>query len=115
MGRILDYLEQKHQEEIKQAERVRFYNDVACVLWFDILYNNILSYKKEKMDDQREPFRIYQWGNHHLIFGTVKALNADADIKRFIKVAEAELRDKNYGNFKVQVFRDAIIVTQKGK
>ena len=67
------------------------------------------------MDEQQEPFRAFQWGNNNYMYGKVKALVSQTDTDKFIKTAEAELRDRGYGDFTVRVYPDAIIVTRKGK
>lgn len=106
---------EKRKEELANADRIRTYNDIAILLWYKVLYDDVLSYKRKKMDEQQEPFRIFQWGNYNYIYGKVKALVSQTDTDKFIKTAEAELRDRGYGDFSVKVYPDAIVVTQKRK
>lgn len=108
---MFKYLEEKQKAQELQEQRVRVYNDIAILLWYVVAYDDVLSYKKAKMEEQQEPFRIFQWGNHSLIFGPIKALTSADDKEKFIKVAQAELRDRGYGAMKVSVYPDAIIVS----
>ena len=105
------YLEEKQRAKNLQEQRVRVYNDIACLLWYKVAYDDVLSYKAAKMDEQQEPFRIFQWGDKNLIFGPIKALVSAKDKEQFCKVAQAELRDRGYGKLKVSVYPDAIIVS----
>ena len=107
----LKYLEDKQKAQELQEQRVRVYNDVACLLWYKVAYDDVLSYKKAKLEEQKEPFRVFQWGDHNLIFGPIKALTSADDKEKFCKVAQAELRDRGYGAMKVSVYPDAIIVS----
>lgn len=113
--KFFDYLTAKKEAELANEKRVRVYNDIAVLLWYKILYDDVLAYKKQKMEEQQEPFCIYRWGDNNLIFGRVKALVSQADTDKFIKTAEAELRDRGYGDLAVKVYPDAIIVTRKAK
>lgn len=108
---MLKYLEEKQKAQELQEQRVRVYNDIAILLWYKVAYDDVLSYKKAKMEEQQEPFSLYRWGNNNLIFGPIKALTRDEDKNKFIKVAQAELRDRGYGGRKVSVYPDAIIVS----
>lgn len=108
---ILKALEGAIRAKEADKQRRRNYVDIGCCLWYDVAYNSVLSYKKEKMDQQKEPFSIYQWGNKYLVFGPIKALVSEEDKKQFIKTAEAELRDKGYIGLKVSVNPDAVIVS----
>lgn len=110
--RIVDYLENKRKNEQVQQNLVRIYNDIAILLWYKVLYDDILIHKRDKMDNQNEAFRIFQWGNRNMIFGPVKALTLEEDKKKFIKTAQAELRDCGYGNLKVSVYPDSIIISR---
>ena len=108
---MFKYLEEKQKAQNAQEQRVRVYNDIALLLWYVVAYDDVLSYKKSKMDAQQEPFRVFQWGDHNLLYGPIKALTSDEDKAKFIKVAQAELRDRGYGAMKVSVYPDAIIVS----
>ena len=108
---MFKYLEEKQKAQNAQEQRVRMYNDIAILLWYTVAYDDVLSYKRSKLEEQQEPFRIFQWGNHSLIFGPIKALTRDDDKAKFCKVAQAELRDRGYGALKVSVYADAIIVS----
>lgn len=107
---LLDLVEKKMQDRQSAEERLRNYNDIAVILWYHVLYDDVLSYKKAKMDSQNEPFRIYSWGNNHLIYGPVKALTSREEKEKFERVATAELRDRGYNNLKVKAYSDAVIV-----
>lgn len=108
---MFKYLEEKQKAQNAQEQRVRVYNDIACLLWYKVAYDDVLSYKKAKLEEQQEPFRVFQWGDHNLIYGPIKALTSAEDREKFIKVAQAELRDRGYGSMKVSVYPDAIIVS----
>lgn len=114
---LFEYLEarQKADEERRKAEeaeknRFLIYNDIAFLLWYEILYNDILKYKREAMDTQQMPFRLYDWGNKAMRFGPVAALTSAEDIEKFEKRAKAVLKDKGFGNFKVKVYPDSVVV-----
>lgn len=114
---FLEYLERKRkqkeyellQEERREA-RMRLYNDVAFLLWYKVAYDDVLVHKRLKMEDQREPFMIYQWGEKNLIFGPIKALTTNEDKEKFMKTAQAELRDWGM-KCKVRVYPDRIVVS----
>lgn len=108
---MFKYLEEKRKAQELQEQRVRIYNDIAVILWYKVAYDDVLSYKKAKLEEQHEPFRVFQWGDHNLIFGPIKALTSADDKAKFCKVAQAELRDRGYGAMKVFVYPDAIIVS----
>ena len=114
---LFKYLEarQKADAERRKAEeieknRLRIYNDIAFLLWYVILYDDILKYKREAMETQQMPFRIYDWGNNAMRFGPVAALTSTEDIEKFEKRARAVLKDKHFGNLKVKVYPDAVLV-----
>ena len=108
---MFKYLEEKQKAQNAQEQRVRVYNDIAILLWYVVAYDDVLSYKRVKMKEQQEPFRVFQWGDHNLLYGPIKALTSDEDKAKFIKVAQAELRDRGYGAMKVSVYPDAVIVS----
>jgi hypothetical protein len=109
---MFKYLEMRQRAQMEQDNRVRVYNDVAVILWYVVAHDSVLSYKSAKMDEQREPFRVYQWGNKCMIFGPIKALTSETDKEKFVKQAEAELRDRGFERLRVGVYRDAVIVRQ---
>lgn len=109
--KLIEYLNKKLMEKQAADYRLRMYNDIAVLLWFRVAYDDVLSYKKEKMNDQNEPFRIYQWGDRNLIYGPIKALTSDEDKRKFVNTAQAELRDRGYKGMKVSVHPDCIIVS----
>lgn len=105
-------LEKRMLDKQGKDELIRNYKDIAIILWYDVLYDDILAYKKEKMETQNEPFLIYQWGNNNLIYGPVKALTSREDKEKFERVATAELKDRGYKNLKVKAYPDSIIVSR---
>ena len=109
---MLRYFEEKQRAQELQEQRVRVYNDISCILWYKVAYDDVLAYKRKKMYEQQEPFRIYNWGERNLIYGPIKALTSIEDQEKFVKVAEAELRDHGYSGMQVAVYPDAIIVTK---
>lgn len=108
---MFKYLSEKQRAQSAQEHRMRVYNDIACLLWYKVAYDDVLSYKKAKLEEQHESFRVFQWGDHNLIYGPIKALTSAEDRDKFCKVAQAELRDRGYGAMKVSVYPDAIIVS----
>lgn len=108
--RILDYFEKKQVAQIKQANLNRQYYDVARVLWYDVGYDNILKYKRAKMDIQRELFLTYTMGNRTFRYGPISALTGVEDRRMFSREAEAEIRDILGVTCKVSVYNDAVIV-----
>lgn len=109
---MFEFLAMKQRAQNAKEQRLRNYNDIACILWYKVAYDDVLAYKQKKMSEQREPFRIYDWGEHNLIYGPIKALTSAEDRERFVKTAEAELRDHGYSGMQVAVYPDAIIVTK---
>ena len=108
---IIQYLDNKLKEKQAADFKLRMYNDIAMLLWYKVAYDDVLSYKRTKMNDQSEPFRIYQWGDHNLIYGPIKALTSDEDKRKFVNTAQAELRDRGYKGLKVSVYPDCVIVS----
>ena len=108
---LFDYLEKKQKEEQLNNNRVKIYNDIACLLWYQLLYDDILKHKREQMDIQQNPFRIYDFGHKSMRFGGVSALTSSEDLEKVEKRAKALLKDKGYGNFKVKVYPDAIVLS----
>lgn len=109
--KLFDLLEKKYLSEQMQETRIRIYNDIACILWYFILYDDILKHKREQMDSQQQAFRTYTWGNRTMMFGAVAALNSAEDITKFEKRAAAVLKDKGYGKFTVKAYPDAIVLS----
>lgn len=95
----------------QQERRNRLYFDVACLLWYKVLYEDVLAYKSKKMLEQLEPFLLWQMGDRFMRFGVVKALTKQEDITKFEKVAQAELRDLGFGKLKVRAYPDGIVVS----
>lgn len=95
---------EKHWQETKE------YNDIAYLLWCKVAYNDVLKYKRPKMDEQKELFPIYRWGNKTMMFGPIKALTSAEDREKFIQTAQAELRDEGYASAKVAVYPTGVVV-----
>lgn len=106
------YLEERQKAKNAEENRVRVYTDIAITLWYKVGYEDVLSYKKSKMETQSECFMLNRWGNNNLIYGPIKALTSEEDKKKFKQVAEAELRDKGYGDLKVHIYPGNIIVSK---
>lgn len=109
---MFKYLEMKQRAQNEKEQRLRNYNDIAILLWYKVAYDDVLAYKRKKMYEQQEPFRIYNWGERNLIYGPIKALTSAEDRETFVKTAEAELLDHGYFGMQVAVYPDAIIVTK---
>ena len=108
---LFDFLAEKQKAEQAQQAKVRKYNDIAFVLWYQVLYDEILKHKREQMDVQQTPFRVYEWGDKAMRFGGVAALTSIEDIEKFEKRARALLKDKGFGNFRVKAYPDALILS----
>lgn len=107
---FINHLEAKQKLEESNQYRIRVYNDIANLLWFTILYDDILKHKREQMDTQQQAFKTYEFGNQSFKFGPVSALTSAEDIEKFEKRAKALLRDKGFGNFKVRAYPGGVIV-----
>lgn len=108
---LFKYLENKQKEERMNAQRIRIYNDIANVLWYAVLYDDVLHYKREQMDGQKTPFRKYVMGNTSLNYGPVVALTSQEDVNKFERVATAQLRHLGYGKVRVKAYPEEIVVT----
>lgn len=114
MGLLADALrmaDERHKEEVAKENRVRTYNDIAFILWYSVLYEDVLAYKNEQMDQQQQNFRIYDFGNVAFRYGPVVALKRREDIERFEKQAKALLADKGFGRTSVKVHGDSVVVS----
>ena len=111
MGIWTDLEEKQKADEVLQR-RTRIYNDIAYILWYQVAYDDILKHKKEQMEVQQEPFRIYDFGERAMRFGPISALTGAEDTDKFEKRARALLKDRGFGVFKVKAYPDAIIVSR---
>ena len=108
--RFLDNMEKKAELQAFRDSLLRRYNDVAVILWYRVAFDSVLSFKQQKMMEQNEPFRRFEWGNHTMIFGPIKALTGQTKRAEFEAVSVAELRDLGYPAKSVKVYPDAIVV-----
>ena len=106
---IFDYLNTKAKSTELQKNRERIYWDIACILWYNVLSDDVLSFKKDKMV-QNEQFAIFQFGNKFLRFGPCKELNSKECIDAFESKAKKELRDRGYKVKSVRAYLDGIVV-----
>ena len=116
--RLLDYLDNKQKAEQAQQEAMRAqqkamrrYNDIAFILWYQVLYDEVLKHKREQMEVQQTPFRVYDWGDKAMRFGPVAALTSAEDIEKFERRAKAVLKDRGFGSFKVKAYPDSIMIS----
>lgn len=107
---IWEYLHEKNERERMEEQRKRVYFDIGHILWFLVLYDNVLSHKRTKMEEQNAPFMINCWGDMFLEYGPCKALTSREDIEKFERVAEAELRDRGFLGLKVKAYNNCILV-----
>lgn len=107
---ILNYLQSRENARLCEQNKLRLYEEVARILWFDVAYCDVCETKRHKMDSQLVPFRREDGiGSASFLYNGIKALSSTEERQRFASVATRELRDKGY-KCRVAVFPDAIRV-----